>query len=355
MVLAPLAVAVYYLYAIAADQYASRVGFAIRSEEISSAQDLLGGLSSSLSGTSSSDTDILYEYIQSQELVARIHADLDLVEIFTVPEFDQVFAYHPTGHIEDLVDYWRRMVRIDYDGNTGLIEVRVNAFRARDAQRIAERIVTESTRLINNLSAIARADATRYAREDLEQAVERLKRAREALTQFRSQTRIIDPSANIQGQMGLLNSLESQLADAHIEMRLLQDTTAREGDPRTQQARRRIAVIESLIEQERAKFGIGESTRSDGQDYSTLLGEFERLMVDRQYAEENYLAARTALDTALAEAQRQSRYLATYTNPTLPESPRYPQRLLISALTGIFLFLAWSVLVLIYYSLRDRR
>lgn len=356
LVLAPFGASVYYLYAIAADQYASRVGFAVRSEEIESAQDLLGGLSRSLSGSSSSDTDILYEFIHSQDLVKTIDEELDLVRIFTVPEFDPVFAYQPTGAIEDLVDYWRRMVRVDYDGNTGLIELRVNAFDPDDAHRVAQEIVANSAELINRLSAIARDDATRYAREDLEQAVERLKSAREALTQFRSETRIVDPSADIQGQMGLLNSLQAQLAAAYIELSVLRETV-REDDPRIDQARRRLSVIEGLIEQERAKFGMGggRGVRPDGRNYSTLVGEFERLMVDLEYAEESYLAARNALDTAVAEAQRQSRYLATYARPTMPESSRYPQRFMLSAAIGLFLLLSWSLLVLIYYSLRDRR
>ena len=354
LVVLPTSAAIYYLYAIAADQYASRTGFAVRSEQIESAQDLLGGLSSSLSGSSSSDTDILFEFIRSQDLVERVDAELDLAAIFSVPEFDPVFAFQPTETIEDLVDYWQRMVRVDYDGNTGLIQIRVNAFRPDDAHRIAERIVAESTVLINELSAIAREDATRYAREDLEQALERLKSAREALTLFRSETRIIDPSADIQGQMGILNSLEAQLAEAQIDLNVLQET-ARENDPRIDQTQRRIAVIQNLIDRERAKFGIGGTSRADGRDYSTLVGEFERLMVDLEYAEESYLSAQNALDTALAESQRQSRYLATYARPTMPQSARYPQRTLLAVGVGVFLLLAWGLLVMVYYSLRDRR
>ncbi|MFC3612460.1 sugar transporter [Lutimaribacter marinistellae] len=354
LVIGPFAAAVFYLYSIAADQYASTFGFAVRSEELDSAQNLLGGLAD-LSGNSSSDTDILYEFIQSRAMVEKVNDRIDLRTIYSRPEFDPVFAFDPTGSIEDLVDYWQRMVRISYANSSGLLEVRANAFRAQDALAIAEAIVDESTLMINELSAIAREDATRYALEDLEQAVERLKTAREALTRFRSDTRIVDPSADIQGQMGLLNSLESQLAEAIIEMNLVMET-AREGDPRVEQARRRIAVIESLIEQERQKFGMGGTARvTDGKDYSTLVGEFERLMVDREYAEKSYLAAQTVLDTAQAEAQRQSRYLATYAKPALPESAQYPQRIILSALVFAVALLGWAIGVLIYYSVRDRR
>lgn len=354
--IAPLAAAVYYLYEVAEDQYASNFGFAVRSEEIDAAQSLLGGLSSTLTGgNSSSDTDILYEFIQSQTMVEKIDAQLDLYKIYSRPERDIVFAFDPEKPLEELVDYWHRMVTISYATGSGMLQVRVKAFTPEDTYAVAQAIVAESTVMINELSAIAREDATRYAREDLEIAVERLKKAREALTRFRSETRIVDPNADIQGQMGLLNSLEEQLATAIIELNLLMDT-ARDNDPRVEQASRRIAVIEGLIEKERQKFGMGGTSRiDDGRDYSTLVGEFERLMVDLEYAQESYLAAQTVLDTAQAEAQRQSRYLATFVKPSKPQSAQYPERELLSLFAFGVLFLIWSIGVLIYYSLRDRR
>ena len=61
------------------------------------------------------------------------------------------------------------------------------------------------------------------------------------------------------------------------------------------------------------------------------------------------------VDAAVAEAQRKSRYLATYAPPALPSSPEYPRRMQLSLMTAAFLTLLWSVGVLIYYSLRDRR
>lgn len=353
VVLLPLGGAIYYLYEVAHDQYATTFGFAVRTEDLSPAQSLLGGLAS-LSGTSSSDTDILYEFIQNRAMVEALDDRLDLVALFSAPKNDPVFAFDPAGSLEDLVDYWNRMIHVTLGNSSGLIEVRVNAFSPEAAHQIAEAIVTESSTMINDLSMTARNDATRYARLDLEVAVERLRSAREALTTFRSETRIVDPRADIQGQMGLLNSLQQQLADAVIEMNLLKESS-RSSDPRVEQSQRRIAVIESLIEDERQKFGLGRlATGSDARDYSTLVGEFERLSVDLEYAEKAYLGAQAMVDTAAAEAQRQTRYLTTYAKPSLPQSAQYPKRLTLSAWTASFLLLIWACCLLIYYSLRDR-
>ena len=354
LVEAPAAAVAWYLWDRAADQYASRVGFSVRTEENASAiESILGPLD--LSGSSSSDTDILYEFIQSQDLVARIDKKLDLRGLWSKadPEQDPVFAYHPPGTIEDLLDHWGRMVKIYYDSGTGLIDLRVLAFTPGDAQAIAEEIYAESTAMINALSAIAREDAIGYARDELDQAVERLKTAREALTQFRNRTQIVDPTIDVQGQAGILNTLNQQLAEALIDLDILRDTT-RPNDPRIVQTERKVRVIEARIADEKRKLGIVEGA-AGSEVFANLVGEYERLVVDREFAEQTYTAALASYDAAQAEARRQSRYLAAHVRPTLAEKAEYPERLTLLGLITLFLFLSWSVLVLVGYSLRDRR
>lgn len=353
MVVLPIFATWWYLSERAVDQYASTVGFTVRSEDVSSATDLLGGLGQSFGGGAGSDSDILYEFIRSQALVAQIDAELDLRSYYARHlDEDPIFAFHPEGTIEDLTTYWQRMVRISYDASSGLMELRVLAFDPEEARNIANAIFTNSTRMINDLSAIAREDATRYAREDLELAVERLKQARESLTAFRISSEIVDPTADIEGQMGLLNLLQSQQVEALIEFDLLNNST-RDGDPRLEQARRRIDVIEERIREERQKFGVGGG--GDDESYAETIAEFERLAVDREFAEQAYAATLAAFDAARAEANRQSRYLAAYIQPTLAERSEFPNRPLLIGIVALFSFLAWAIMSLVYYALRDRR
>ena len=143
-VVAPSAGIGYYLNAYAADQYASTVGFSVRTEEAPSAVGILGGIAE-LSSGASKDTDILYEFIQSQQLVRYVDDQLDLRTIFSKPENDPVFSFDPDGSIEDLHEYWQRMVKIYYDAGSGLIKLRVTAFDPQDAKDIATEILNEST------------------------------------------------------------------------------------------------------------------------------------------------------------------------------------------------------------------
>ncbi len=78
-------------------------------------------------------------------------------------------------------------------------------------------------------------------------------------------------------------------------------------------------------------------------------------VVDREFAEESYRAALTALDLARTNSVRQSRYLAVFIQPTLPERADFPRRRVILGLAGMFLLLSWAIMALVYYSIRDRQ
>ncbi|MEP3674741.1 capsule biosynthesis protein [Sulfitobacter sp.] len=352
IVVVPVGVLAFYLWFVAASQFSSTVGFSVRKEEVGSAVEILGGITE-LSGSSSSDTDILYEYIQSQKMVTLVDDQLDLRSLWSKPAFDPVFAYDSDGTIEDLIDYWGKMVRVYYDSGSGLIEVRVLAFDPDDAQKIAQAIFVESSDMINELSAVAREDAVRYARDELDTAVERLKSAREAITRFRNDNRIVDPTVDLQTQEGLLGTLQTQLAEALIDLDLLL-ATSQNNDPRVGNAERRVEVIQVRIEEERRKRGI-RGDADDGESFTTLVGEYERLVVDREFAEQTYVSSLAARDAALAEARRQSRYLAAHIQPTLAERSLFPQRVTILGLFALFMFMAWAISVLVAYSLKDRR
>ncbi|MEM9966714.1 MAG: capsule biosynthesis protein [Pseudomonadota bacterium] len=351
---APVALAAWYLWARAADQYTSDVAFSVRTEEQGSAIELLGGVTE-LSGSSSSDTDILFAYLSSQELVYRVNERVDLRSIWShVPVAqDPIFAFDPSGSIEDLQQHWRRKISIIYDNGTGLIDLEVRAFRPEDAYRIASAVLEECTAMINGLSKIAQEDAIRFTRDELESAVEKLKEARRALTQFRNRTQIVDPSIDTRNQMGLLVTLQQQLADALIEADLLQDTT-RQSDPRVRQANRRIDVINARIASERRKLGLGKEGEGDAA-FADLVGEYEGLIVDREFAETAYTTTLAAHDAALAEARRQSRYLAAHIKPTLAERAEYPERVKLLSFVSTISFFAWCILSLVFYSFRDRR
>lgn len=351
IVAAPTAGAIWYLYTIAADQYVSRVSFSIRSEEFENPLDALGSLGQISTGTSS-DASILNEYISSQKLLEDISTLVDLEAIYSTPEYDPIFALEPGKPIEDLLDYWHWMTHVAYDPGTGLIDIEAFAFDPQDANQIASAVMQASSELVDTLSNIAREDTTRHAEFELERARARLTEARVALGQLRDREQIIDPTVDLASRMGVLTALQQQLASAIIEYDLLVGST-REGDTRLVNAERTIEAIENRIVQERNK--IGQSAGQEGDALASVVGDYETVLADREFAEQAYIAAAASYDGALAEARRKSRYLAAHVPPTMAQSPQYPDRFIISL--GVFgaAMLFWMISMLTVYAMLDRR
>ncbi|AUH65021.1 capsule biosynthesis protein [Paracoccus zhejiangensis] len=355
LVIVPTAVSAWYLWTRAVDQYVSTVGFSIRKEDASTpGVDLLGGLTQFTGGSTASDTDILYDFLKSEDIVAKIDAAVDLRGKFSKEwPNDPVFAYDPSGTIEDLTKHWQRRVEVLYDTTTRLITLRVSAFSPEDALAIADATFDESSRTINRLSDIARDDATRFASNELTRAQEKLTATRQALTAFRMRTQIVDPEADLEGQMGILNTLQGALAETLIELDTLRENST-DRDQRVIQTEKKIEAIRNRISEERAKFS-ANSEGPGGENYAELMSEYEKLSSDMMFDQTAYQSARAAYDIALAEAQRKSRYLAAHIEPKLAEASLVPDRPYLLACVFGALLLGWSVLLLIYYSVRDRR
>ncbi len=350
LVVAPFLATVAYLYTRAADQYHSEVAFSIRSEDMGvGAAGLLGAITQIGTG-SASDTDILFDFIRSQQIVEAIDADLDMRAIFNRAEGDPVFTLGDGATIEGLLAHWRRTIDVSHASQTGIIQIRAHAFTPDDAEAITEAILAESSAMVNRLADQAREDAIRHAREDLAEAEAHLHDLRQKLGEFRRANRIVDPTADVAGQMGLLNALQAELAQALVERDMLL-SFAGETDQRVIQANRRVSAITARIEEERRGLGV-EGVAGTLPD---IIGAYEEQLVDLEFASTAYTQALAGLAAARAEARRQSRYLAPHVEPTRAEEALYPRRGLISGLAALFLVMGWSVLMLVYYNVRDSR
>ena len=351
-VVLPGAFSIAYLYLRAADQYHSVVGFSVRSEDASSPLELLGAFTTG-SESGANDADILVEYVNSQQIVEEIMAELDLVEIYNKAPDDFVFTLGTEPTIEDVHWYWEWMLSVSYDSGTQILEIETRAFTPEDAHAVAQAIVRKCAALVNALSIEARNDAIRFAKQDLNEAEQRLRSARRKLREFRDLKQLVDPTADLEQRMTLISALEMRLIEAITEKDIL-EAYAQTGDTRLQRLERQIAVIRQRIDEERAELGTG-TTGDEAELFSSVVGTFEELMIDREFAEQAYAAVLASYEEARSEARRTHRYLATHIGPTRSQEALYPRRLLLSFVGVLFLLTFWLVLVLIAYNARDRR
>ena len=355
LVLIPVGLVAWYLFAIAQDRFAARTAFSVRSNDMTAPVEIFGAVTQL--GTSSAVTDgqIIYDYINSQTMLEQVRAQLPLETMYNRHPEDWVYALGESKPVEDLLWHWRRMVDVSIDPGSGILNVEARAFLPDDAQRIASVILASSGALVNQLSEGAREDAIRHAEAELSLAEDRLREIRARLRAFRDVEQEVDPTQNAQAALGLVATLEEEQARAQVRLDSLVDVLDADA-PRLRTLRREIETLTERISQERTRLGTGAEARSEhSRPLSEVVGEFEELVVDREFAEQAYTLALATFEQAQADARRQSRYLAVHIPPTLSEEAEYPDRPVLLASAFGLCFALWAILLLIIANVRERR
>ncbi|WP_233426761.1 RkpR, polysaccharide export protein [Rhizobium mongolense] len=350
----PTALASFYMFFIAADQYHSSAAFAVRSIDGKVSGDLLGMFTQSTGGsTTGSDSYMLLDYIESERMIEAVEKVVDLDSVFARRGADFYFSMTSGLPIEERLEYWKRMVHVDYDHSSSILSLTIKTFDPESARNIASLIIGESERLINDLSLKARNDVLKASQDEVALAEARLSSARNALRNFRDLSQEADPveAAKLVGQ--LVASLEQQLTQLNADLTTARTRMAADS-PRIRVITTRIKSLEKQLEQEKQRFGSGAAGGADRGDVANRMLQFEELETEREFAEKAYTGALASLEQARMDANNEQRYLATFIQPTLSQLAQYPSRFMGAALVFLGCLFAWGVSVMAYYNIRDR-
>ena len=355
-VVVPSIVAILYLAFLAADQYVAEARFAVRTMQADSGSDkVLTALTALGSGTQPSmagqDPYIVSSYIHSRAILEDLSPTIDLRAIFTRPEADFWARLESDASIEDLVEYWNGMVGTDVDGPSGIVTVSARAFRPDDALRLSTAILAASEKLVNDVSARARADAMRSAEDEVRRYERQVRDALVELRRFRDREGYIDPvgaatstSTLLLQVMGEKIRLQNEL---FVARRALSDTA-----PTVKNLRTRIEALDKQIDGLKGQL---TGTSTVGSTVSKSLVQFEELELNRVFAEKLYNMAQDGLERARLRAERQNLYVSVFVPPSLPQDPQFPKRLALSFIIPIALLVIWGILALIAAAIEDHR
>ena len=355
LVLAPVAVAAAYCFAIAADQYVAEFRFTLNTAE-APRLDALSLLSGSAASTPAAlESQILVQYMTSRAIVDRIDRSVDIRRMFSRPEADWWTRLPPAAPIEEVVRYWKGQVDPFYDPADGTVAVRVRAFTPGDALRLAQAVVAACEALVNDLSLRARRDTLRHAETDLAQAENRLKETLGKLRAFRDREGMIDPAKTAEATGLLANRLRAELVNDGAELATLK-AYMRDTAPSVRVLKARIRSLEveerALARQMTDPSPVDANDRSAGA-LSHVLGSYEQLESDRQFAEAAYQHALQRLDQARADADRRHVFVASFVPPSLPEEALYPRRWRALGTVALLAFAVWGIGGLAVQSIRD--
>lgn len=349
MVLVPFLLTLVYVHGFAADQFFSEARFAVRAmeEQNSQSDESSGGLLSLNSATQ--DAHVVSSFIHSSEMLQRLSNSLDYRAIFDRPEADNWALFDPDAPLEAFLRYWREHVSVYIDGPSGIVTLRVRAFRPEDARVLTQAILDESELLLNELSARARIDIIAQAQNEVERSSTAYRAALDQLNAFQIETSMLSPEAQAAQSGGLLAGLMAQKLELESRLYVLRDANA-VNSPSFGQLQSAAQSINNQIASLQDSL-----TGQEGASVAQSIVEFARLETDRQVAQAIYEASRRGYDQAVSEAMRKSLYVMVFVNPTAAQEPGYPNRMMTPILVLIGCFAVWATLSLICASIEDHK
>jgi len=333
VVLPTLITAIYFLF-IVTPRYVSEARFIVRAAEREQQSPFGVALQGVGLSTTTTDAFAVHEYIKSRDGLKELERHHNLRAILAPPQAD-IFSRYPRPwegkSDEGLFKAFGRYVTVGYDSTTGISTLRVQAFRARDAQIVANSLLEGGEGLVNRLNDRAGERGVAEAQQTLREAEERLVVAQQALGAFRNRERFIDPSSAASEGSDLIGGLAVTVATLRAERDQMAQATP--NSPQLPALDGRIAALERQIDAARLKI-VGNAN-----SLAPKIGAYESLSLDRELADKSVAAARTSLDNAMVEARRQRLYLERVVSPNLPDEPSQPK-----PWTAILTVLATSLL-----------
>ena len=314
-----LSAAIYYGL-IASDIFVSEAKYAIRTSESTPSAGLFAEfLGPNAASSAGADANIVRDYILSRDMLAQLDVRLNLRFHYSSKEVDWLARLPEDDSEEDFLEYYRDMVAVD--AGTDITSLQVKAFRPEIAQETATAIIELSEQLVNRLSVRIINDTLRFARKEFALAEARVRQSSVALTDFRKETQLIDPTLETSSVLGIVTGLETQLAEARTEL-LEIESYMQPQSARVKSLRTRVAALIRQVENERHRLANESDT-----DLTRLLYGYEPLILEQRLAEQLYASALSSLEVARTEAQRKQRYLIPFVTPELPDEALEPKRL----------------------------
>jgi capsular polysaccharide transport system permease protein len=346
----PTLIAGVYFFGIAANLYMSKAEFLIRSPKGVQMSPIGSFLQSTGLTRSGGDSAAVADFIMSRDAVRKLERHDDLRAIFDRPEGDFVTRFPgllslDRTDFEALYAHYKHFVSVVTNATTGVTTLRVKAYRARDAQKIARALIEYSQQLVNHLNKRERQDSLALARREVAQVEHQITAIQDKLTAYRIKQKMISPKTASASVLMLIQQMTT--AETNARAQLAELLRASPNSPQLPLVRTRIESLENLIARERAKLS--------GQTGSVVatMTEYEHLVMQRQLSEKALASAFTSLEAARLEAQRQQVYLEHVARPNLPDYPLYPERFLDFAMVVVSCLLAYALAWLLVASVRE--
>lgn len=341
-VLLPTLLSILYYGALASDVYISESRFVVRSPERQTASPLGAFLKGTGFSRSPDDSYTVQDFMLSRDALKSLDNTLAVGKSFSnkdVDIFSRFAGLDWDDSFEALYRYYKKQVDVQHDASSSITTVVVRTFTPEGALRINEQLLDMAEKMVNELNARGRRDMILFASGEVAAAEEKSKAAAVALSSYRDQKGVIDPERQSTIQLQQIAKLQDELIAATSQLAQLQTFT--KNNPQIPALQQRIKNLRQSIAEETARVAGGDRSLAN------KAAQYQRLSLDREFADKQLASALLSLEQARNDAQRQQLYLERIVQPNKPDVAMEPRRVRAILATLVLGIVTWGILSLL--------
>jgi capsular polysaccharide transport system permease protein len=347
-VIIPTILACIYFGLIASDVYISESRFVVRSPQRQSQTGLGALLQSTGFSRSQDDTYSVHDFVMSRDALKELDEQIGVRKLYSSKDADFINRFPGLdwdSSFEAFHRYYQKRISVDYDTVSSISILTVRAFTADDAKRINDLLLKMGERLVNNLNDRSRQDLIKFATQEVTVAEEKAKTAALALSSFRTTQSVFDPDRQSAIQLQGVAKLQEELLATEAQLNQIRRVSP--NNPQVASLANRVATLRNTIATETSKVAGG------GASLTSKSANFERLVLEKGFADKQLASALTSLESARSEAERKQLYLERLVQPNLPDKALEPRRIRSIFMVLAVGLMAWGVVSLLVASVKE--
>lgn len=309
-------------------------------------------LRSAFTGSGAEETAIVRQLVNSEDFYRAIRDQVDLSQIWPP---DRVVPYlparfDPAAPVERGHEYWLNMVSVNLGSRDNIIRLTVTAFDQQSAERLLVAIRAEAERRLN----LARTATLVAARTEAEKRLEYLRvqnaADRQALKDFRLQSRTIDPRLLAAMNAEFMTFLRGMRATEEI---VIAEAEASVGQSRglTRRPADRMAAIDTYINDPEVVRG----SLATAAEITQMIEGYQPLLTAAELSGMALRLAELSIIHYNRELESNKVFLTSVTggnSATIRVFPQFGPTLIVVFIGSLII---WCMVLLTFYAIRDRK
>jgi capsular polysaccharide transport system permease protein len=346
-----LAVILYYTL-LASDEFTAETRFTVRGGAPAKL-DTIGALTGLPPALIMQDTHVILNFVLSRAMVESLDKSVGLRQLFSKPSIDFFSRMDAAVPIEKVVKYWKSMLDFSVHMPAGIVVLRVHAYSADDAKRIADAMLAACENLVNAMNERIINDTLATSEAERLRAEANLATARARLESSRNMEGLLSAERVADALNGLILKLRSQLSQMQQEYAAQRRYVA-EDAPQMRDLNIRIDAAN-----EELKLLQAHLTGTKGQDGSAPLtaamSNLDYLNLENRIAEKIYASSLVLLEHAHLASEAKLLYLNVFVKAVPSEKPDYSHNRFTIMLFVFANFAVWIIFTLIFGVLNKMR